>query len=263
MTAQMRRQTHPAIGETVDAGGHDRRGRRARPAGNAGGNAAGDVQSAPLLRRPAARIPRAGAGTRPRTRKTCNSPARFPPTVTTRHHAAGRRQRPDHSPRAGRRCVTAGRFTPGDADRYRFAGPQGPAVGRRRQRAGIDPVPGRRRSRLVPGHADALRRQGQGIGLRRRLPLPSRSGPLLQGPRGRPVRGRDQGRHLPRPRGFRLSHHPRRAAVRDQHLPAGRPGRRANHRRADGLEPARRQADDGRQGQGRRESIRFRCARAT
>ena len=35
----------------------------------------------------------------------------------------------------------------------------------------------------------------------------------------------DHRRHLPRPRGFRLSHHHRRTAVRDQHLPAGRPGR--------------------------------------
>ena len=34
----------------------------------------------------------------------------------------------------------------------------------------------------------------------------------------------DLRRHLPRPRGFRLSRHDRRVALRDEHLPLGRPG---------------------------------------
>ena len=51
--------------------------------------------------------------------------------------------------------------------------------------------------------------------------------------------------HLSRARGFRLSHHHGRIALCDEHLPAGRPGRHANHRRGPGLEPARGQADAG------------------
>ena len=50
---------------------------------------------------------------------------------------------------------------------------------------------------------------------------------------------------VPRPRGFRLSHRPGRVAVRDEHFPAGRPGRQANRRGTEGLEPAHRQADGG------------------
>ena len=45
------------------------------------------------------------------------------------------------------------------------------------------------------------------------------------------------------PRGFCLSHHGGRTAVRHRHLPAGRPGGRANHRQADRLESSRRHAD--------------------
>ena len=148
------------------------------------------------------------------------------PGPTTRHHAAGRGQRADHSPRAGHASLPADRFTPGDVDRYRF-----------QARKGQQLVIAASARELIPYLADAVpgwfqatltlvRRQGKRAGLRRRLPLPSRSGAVLQGSRGRPVRGRDQGRDLPRPRGFRLSHHHRRAAVHHQHLPAGRPGRR-------------------------------------
>ena len=49
---------------------------------------------------------------------------------------------------------------------------------------------------------------GKRAGLRRRLPLPSRPRAALQGPRRRTVRDRDQGRDLPRPARFRLSHQP-------------------------------------------------------
>ena len=70
-------------------------------------------------------------------------------------------------------------------------GEEGPAAGRRRQCPAVDALPRRRRARLVPGRADALRRQGQGTGLRRQLPLPSRSGPALRSSPRRRVRGRD------------------------------------------------------------------------
>ena len=58
-------------------------------------------------------------------------------------HAARGRQRPDPARRGG----------PLPLQRA-----QGPAAGRRRQRAGVDSLPRRRRARLVPGHAGALRR---------------------------------------------------------------------------------------------------------
>ena len=58
----------------------------------------------------------------------------------------------------------------------------------------------------------------------------------LRGPRGRRVRAHDQRGALSRPREFRLSDHHRRAAVCDQHLPAGRPRGRAGQDRDERLE---------------------------
>ena len=57
-------------------------------------------------------------------------------------------------------------------------------------------------------------------------------------PKDGAVRDRDPGRPVPRPRGLRLSHRGGRVAVRHEHLPAGRQGRRQDQRRAPGLEPA-------------------------
>ncbi len=47
----------------------------------------------------------------------------------------------------------------------------------------------------------------------------------------------ESGFHLPWPGGFRLSHDRWRGPYRNQHFPAGRPGRRPDHRRTHGLEP--------------------------
>ena len=80
-------------------------------------------------------------------------------------HVAGRRERPDHARRDGPLPVP---------------GAQGTTTGGRRQRARIDSVSARCRARLVSGHAGALRRQGQGTGLRRRLPLQPRPGARLR-----------------------------------------------------------------------------------
>ena len=114
---------------------------------------------------------------------------------------------------------------------------QGPAPGLLDQGPRPDPLSRRRRARLVPARAGHLRRRGQGAGLRRRLPFQARSDHLLRSAPRRRVPVQHHRRHLPRPRGLRLSHHRRRAAVRDQHLPAGRPGGRAGRRRDEGLEP--------------------------
>ena len=226
---QLRRQTHPAISETVELRGHDpadaepgpreMRVETARGVSNPLRFCVGRLpefcEQEPELVTGIAGLPQPGPLPAPRSRRI----SRCRPWSTGRSSPASRtscdwRER---------------RFTPGDADRYRFEARKGQTVGHRRQRAGIDPLPGRRRPRLVPGHAGAVRCPGQRIGLRRRLPLPSRSGPRLRGPGGRAVRGRNQGRHLPRPAGFRLSHHHRRdclsspASSRWAARPAGRP----------------------------------------
>ena len=105
------------------------------------------------------------------------------------------------------------RFTPGTADRFRF-----------QARKGQQLVIAASARELIPYLADAVPGwfqatlalydcAGKRAGLRRRLPVPSRSRTVLQGPRGRTVRDRDQGRDLPRPARFRLSHQPGRASL--------------------------------------------------
>ena len=58
-------------------------------------------------------------------------------------------------------------------------GEEGAAPGLCRQCPAVGAVHCRRRAGLVPGHDPAQRRGGQGTGLRRQLPLPSRSGAAL------------------------------------------------------------------------------------
>ena len=58
-------------------------------------------------------------------------------------------------------AIVNGQILPGGVDRYRFQARKGHATGRRGRGAGTDPVSGRRRARLVPGRAGALRRQRQ------------------------------------------------------------------------------------------------------
>ncbi len=222
---------------------------RARPAGTAGGNAAGLSNPLGVLRGPPARIPQG------RNRNPSSEPQdmlegliRQPPRTTTHITLPAVVERADHAPRAGHALVLARAVHARRCRPLPLRGPQGPATGHRRQRAGTDPVPGRRGSGLVPGHVGALRCPGKRAGLRRRLPVPSRPGAVLQGPRRRAVRDRDQGRDLPRPSRFRLSHQPGRASLHYGRFPAGRPGRDRNHRQALRLEPADRHADDGRQG---------------
>ena len=145
-------------------------------------------------------------------------------------HAAGHRQRAPHPRRRRSRCSSrcARRSSTCPATWIAIASRRrkGQDLVVHRQRARPDAVPGRRRARLVPGDADALRRGGPRGRLRRRLPLPARPGrSTSDDPGRRRVRARDQGRDLPRPRGLRLPHRHRRAAVRHQHLPARRAGR--------------------------------------
>ena len=141
--------------------------------------------------------------------------------------------RPQVPPRPGQQ------FTPGDVDRYRFQARKGQQLVVIVQRPRADPVSGRRRSRLVSGDPGALRQQRKRAGVCRRLPFPSRSRSPLCGPRGRRVLDRDQGCALPRPRGFRLSHHARRTAVCDEHLSAGRPCRTPSRRSSFGAGTSR------------------------
>ncbi len=184
---------------------------RPRTDQSAGFSASANCPSSPRRNRPKPSEPPDGCSSSGRSRRRTPRPQ---PEIE--RHPAGRRQRPDHARRRGSLSL------PGRARASSWSSPSG---------AGVDPLSGRRRARLVPGRADALRRQRERTGLRRPLPLPSRSGAVLRDSRGRRVRARDPGRALPRPRGFRVSHRRGRAAVRDRHLPAGRPGRRANRRR--------------------------------
>ncbi len=58
-------------------------------------------------------------------------------------------------------AIVNGQIMPGGVDRYQFSARKGAAACRRRQCAGADSLSARRRARLVPGLADAFRRQGK------------------------------------------------------------------------------------------------------
>ena len=90
-----------------------------------------------------------------------------------------------------------------------FSGEQGAASGHLRQSPGVGPLRRRRRSRLVPGRAEAPRRQRQGGGVQRRFPFQPRPGDLFRGPRGRRVSADHQRGAVSRPREFCVSHYHR------------------------------------------------------
>ena len=136
------------------------------------------------------------------------------------------------------------RFTPGAADRFRFTARKGQQLVIAASGAGTHSVPARRGTGLVPGHFGAVRRQWKTGGLRRRLPISSRSRDVLPGSGGRTVRGRDQGRDLPRPPRFRLSHHSGRTPLHHQRLSAGCSSRGDCRCKTLRLEPADRHTDD-------------------
>ncbi len=71
-------------------------------------------------------------------------------------------------------------------------------------------------------------------------------GPFLRDSPRRRVLDRDQRLHLPRTRGFRLSHRCGRAAVCNEHLPTGRQSRHSNHSRGQRLESPGIRANAGR-----------------
>ena len=120
----MVKQIYPAIGDTVTVrvtlAADAEPGQRRTPRGNA----AGHLQSDPLLRRPAARIPEAGDGRRPGSAGDCGPrpiPARSRRTSRCRPWSTGRsfpatRTRCGSSPTASR---------PATADRYRFEARKG------------------------------------------------------------------------------------------------------------------------------------------
>ncbi len=234
---------------------------RARTARTAGGNAARGVQSLVVLRRPTARISWEGTGTHLRTAGLPPGPDSPAAQDRNTHYAAGRRERTDPAPRAGRAWAFAGAVHFRRCRPLPLRGPQGAATGHRRSGAGTHPVSGRCGSGLVSGHVGVVRRQGKRAGLRRRLPVPSRPRVVLQGPRRRTIHDRDQGRDLPRSSRFRLSHQPGRASLHYGRFSAGRPGRGGNHRQALRVEPADRHADDRRQGHDAGDTSAFGVAR--
>ena len=191
------------------------------------GHAARGVEPAGLPRRPTAGVFAASRWSRPVSR--CSARRSWP-------CASGRTTRS----RTASRCPAPlnGQIASGEVNRYRFEARKGQRL-----------VISTQARNLVPFIADAVPgwfqpvlalydAQRQGGGLQRRLPLQARPGDPLRSAQGRRIRAGDHRRHLPRTRGFRLSHHHRRDAVRDQHLPAGRPGRATPASIADeGLEP--------------------------
>ena len=221
MAAQLRRQTHPAISETVELqvtiradaepGLREMRLETARGVSNPLRFCVGRL---PEFREQEPELVTDVQG--------WDIPIRFPATITTNITlpAIVNGQIIPREPDALR---FGGGFTPGDADRYRFEARKGQTL-----------VIAASARELIPYLADAVPGwfqatltlyDAQGRELAFDDDYRFHPDPVLvfKVPAGRAVRGRNQGRHLPRPAGFRVSHHHRRTAVRHRHLPAGRP----------------------------------------
>ena len=150
------------------APGHHRSRRGARQARITGGHAARVVESAGLLRRPTAGIHREGIYQRgPTERQSTGSGANQPASHRHAHHPAGHRQRTHQA----RSAAAPGPGALGPAVHARrgrpvpVPGASRPGPGDCGQRARIDPLSGRRGSRLVSGRSDALRCQRKRTGV--------------------------------------------------------------------------------------------------
>ena len=183
-----------------------RRGRRSRPMPRPAARSCGSA------RRPASPIPLVfcvGQLPESRERDAKNSLAdrelaghRCPATVNGRLHPGRRRRRA--SAAAARRRSSCPATSIAIASRPARASDL--VVVRERARA--DPVPGRRRARLVPGRASrSTTPTGTRGGLRRRLPLPARTRcSTTEVPADGEYVVEIKRRDLPRPRGLRLPH---------------------------------------------------------
>ena len=136
--------------------------------------------------------------------KTCQLP------VLGKEYLAQRKRPPEEEEmRITVPCTMNGQIAPGEVNRYRFQAEQGAAPGHLRQGSGPGALRRRRRSRLVPGRAEAPRRQRQGVGVQRRFPFQPRPVDLFRGPRGRRVCADHQRGAVSRPRELRVSHYHR------------------------------------------------------
>ena len=207
--------------------GHGGARRQTGPARDPGDHQAGRLQPAALLRGP-------GARSRPQADEDLSAPGARQRVSGPAQEAAGRRGAAHHGAVHDERPDRRGRGEP-----VSFSGEQGAASGHLRQGPGIGALRRRRRSRLVPSRDEALRRQRQGVGVQRRFPFQSRPADLFRGSRGRRVCADHPRGAVSRPRELRVSHYHRRAALRDQHLPVGRPRGRARQDRDGRLEPGK------------------------